>query len=310
MSRHLPELLSGVAVADPSQSGGLQVFGLRHNFPSPLTYRTLDDAIADASLEVTEVSEGGSVPTLRLVNKSDTWLFLMAGEQLIGAKQNRVLNTSLMVAGHADVPIPVSCVEQGRWSHRSHAFGSHGTASHGKLRKVLTESVTTSYHADATPRSDQGKVWGEVSRKLGSVRSSSDTMALEQAYTDTKPLLDRFDAELPSAPEGCNGVVFALHGQVVALDLFDQPSTLVKLWPKLVRAFALDAIEPPTEAVPPAVTKAAVAEWLAKLTTVTPDQFKSPGLGDDMRLKTAEMVGAGLVVEESMVHLQAFPSTF
>jgi hypothetical protein len=63
-----------------------------------------------------EVSRGGSVPELKVVNKSDRMLLILDGEGLVGAKQNRIVNTTILIAGNTTTVIPVSCVEQGRWS--------------------------------------------------------------------------------------------------------------------------------------------------------------------------------------------------
>ena len=63
-----------------------------------------------------EVSRGGSVPELKVVNKSDRMLLILDGEELVGAKQNRIVNTTILIAGNTATVIPVSCVEQGRWS--------------------------------------------------------------------------------------------------------------------------------------------------------------------------------------------------
>lgn len=71
---------------------------------------------------VTEVSEAGSVPFLQVANGADRPLLLVDGEELIGAKQNRILNTTVLVAAHAEVTIPVSCVERGRWGYRGREF--------------------------------------------------------------------------------------------------------------------------------------------------------------------------------------------
>jgi hypothetical protein len=303
MSR-VVELLRRVQVVAPQTVGGLQVFGLKLSEVKPLSYSTLDEALSQNELEVTEVSEGGSVPTLKVTNKSDHRVFLMAGEHLIGAKQNRVLNTSIMIEKKSEVPIPVSCVEQGRWSYRSRNFGSHGTTSHGKLRKMMTTSVTESYLACAAPISDQGEVWNEVNRKLTSMGSVSGSHAMEQVYEDHGKKLEDFTKEL-LVPEGCDGAVFVVHGQVAGIDLFDQSGTLKKLWPKLLRGYAIDVLE---ENAPDArsLTTAEVETWLQQATQAEPKSFPSPGVGEDIRLKSPTVTGATLVVDSQPVHLQLF----
>ena len=127
MPSSLSERLQHVQVSEPTEAGGLQVFGLRWEQEGGLSYVTLDDGLASGLLEVTEVSSGGSVPTLKVTNKGDTMAFLMAGEQLAGGKQNRVLNASIMVGARTELPLPVSCVERGRWAYRSAQFGSTGS---------------------------------------------------------------------------------------------------------------------------------------------------------------------------------------
>ncbi|HEY1376171.1 MAG TPA: DUF6569 family protein [Gemmataceae bacterium] len=303
MPAAVADLLPGLTVTAPQHAAGLTVFGLSGPADDPLDYATLDDALAAGSLEVTELSEGGTVPTLKLVNRGGR-VFLMAGEQLVGAKQNRVLNTSLFVDAGAELPVPVSCVEQGRWAYRSRQFGSTATASHGKLRAIMAKQVSASYAAFARPESVQGEVWREVSRKLTAVGSSSDTVALEQAYDDRRDRLNDALTQL-TPPAGCRGVVFAVHGRVVGADLFDRPATLAKLWPKLVRAYALDALEQPDNAAPPP-TAEAVQDWLRRACDAALRSYPSPGVGEDVRLTGPGVVGAGLVVDGRPVHVQLF----
>jgi hypothetical protein len=296
--------LRHASVHSPVESGGLQVFGLKIEEPSSLRYQTLDEALGTGLLEVTEISEGGSVPTLRLVNRSDSRVFLMAGEQLVGAKQNRVLNTSIMVDRHSEMPIPVSCVEQRRWSYRSAQFSSSGLTSHHKLRRELSESVTTSFHSTGRPGSDQSRVWSEVHRKLSSMGSNSETMAMEKAYEDTRPILDGMLRTL-TAPAGCCGAVFAIQGKIVGMDLFDQPQTLAKLWDKLIRGYAIDALEHRQES-PQTTTADTVRTWLGTLDTLQDQAFPSPGIGEDVRLQGGKMSGSSLRVESWPVHTQVF----
>jgi hypothetical protein len=304
MSHPLSDFLAAVQVADPQEAAGLQVFGLRRPSDTALAYTTLDDALAAGTVEVNEVNESGSVPTLRVSNRADTLVFLMAGEQLVGAKQNRVLNASLMVDAHTDLPIPVSCVEAGRWGYRSRHFSSSGTSSHSHLRHKMAKQVTASYRSSGRPASDQGEVWQEVARKLDKMGSSSPSSALHQAYQDHMSRLGDVVGRLP-APEGCCGAAFAVRGRLAGVDLFDRPETLTRLWPKLVRAYAIDALEEPESTEAP-LTPEAVRQWLLSATAAKAEPFKSPGLGDDVRLEGPNLVGAGLVVREQPVHVELF----
>ena len=87
-------------------------------------YDTLDEALNSGAARITETSDSGTVPELTFLNESDTPVFLMDGEELVGAKQNRVLNLSIMAPAGQTITIPVSCVEAGRWAHTSSEFRS------------------------------------------------------------------------------------------------------------------------------------------------------------------------------------------
>jgi len=300
---HLSERLQSVEILEPSEAGGMQVFGLRWPVHSGLTYRTLDEALADGQLEVTEVNDGGSVPALKVTNKSEFMAFLMAGEQLKGGKQNRVLNASIMVPAHGELPIPVSCVERGRWGYRSAQFGSAGSSSHSKLRHLMHLHATEGFRDHGLPSSKQGEVWQEVDRKLGETHSMSGTQMLQQAYEDTEVAL-RDTVEQLELPAGASGAVFVLSGRIVGFDLFDKPETLAKLWPKLVRAYAIDAYTEPESGK--SLTVAEVAHWLRSAGQGKEEVFKSPGVGDDVRVESKELVGACLLVEDQPVHVEAF----
>ena len=147
MQTQLRQAMSHVEVTEPSIAGGLQVFGLRWPVPGDLAYLTLDEALEAKTIEVTEVDEHGSVPELHIVNRGGTMVFLMAGEPLIGAKQTRVLNASMMVPADSKLPVPVSCVEQGRWGYQSRRFRGGGSATHAQLKKMMTRQSTRASRA-------------------------------------------------------------------------------------------------------------------------------------------------------------------
>jgi len=100
----------------------------------------------------------------------------------VGAKQNRIMNTSELIAAHTKSKIPVSCVEAGRWGYRSRCFDSSGTHSPVMLRRVLKASVSRSVREKRGYRSDQGEVWDEVARQQMALGAVSGTSAMSDTF--------------------------------------------------------------------------------------------------------------------------------
>ena len=98
----LPE----VRVGDPIRHEALAVFPLFSAVDLGVDYLLSDEAIQAGSVTVEEISEGGSVPNLLVTNQGDSRVLFLEGEELRGAKQNRVLNTSVLVAAHSKTPDP------------------------------------------------------------------------------------------------------------------------------------------------------------------------------------------------------------
>ena len=88
---------------------------------------------------------------------------LLDGEELIGAKQNRILNTTIMIEAKTTQKIPVSCVEQGRWRHVSAKFAS-GMYAPPELRQNKSRAVSRGYASCGQAVSDQSEVWHNVQR--------------------------------------------------------------------------------------------------------------------------------------------------
>jgi hypothetical protein len=229
-------------VGEPIRHDGLAVFPLFAESSSGVEYVLSDEAIQAGSVAVEEVSEAGSVPDLAVENKGDVRVLFLEGEELVGAKQNRILNTSVLVAAHSKTKIPVSCVEAGRWGYKSRRFGSGGTHSPSRLRYHLKASVSRSLKAERSYRSDQGEVWAEVARQQEALGAFSRTSAMADTFEAHRKRLDEFREKLRYA-DGAIGVAVAVGDQVVACDLFDKPSTCEKVWSRLLSGFMLDALE-------------------------------------------------------------------
>src|SRR6185437_2130827 len=94
-------------------------------------------------VSVTE-TEQATVPELRLMSKGDLPTLILGGEQVIGGLQHRIVNTTLLVPARSVFDLPVSCVEQGRWSEQTVAFGV-GETAFPKLRGQMLVQVSSGY---------------------------------------------------------------------------------------------------------------------------------------------------------------------
>ncbi|PAY19062.1 hypothetical protein CKO51_13085 [Rhodopirellula sp. SM50] len=175
-------------------------------------------------------------------NKSDKLVLFLEGEELVGAKQNRVLNTSVLVAAHRKAKIPVSCVEQGRWSHRSTYFGSSGSHSPSKLRRALKGSVSKSLREAKGHASDQRQVWQEEAAFHASHGVHSKTAAMSDAFESFQQRIQSVQSKLGYI-EGATGLAVAIGDQVLSLDLFDSPTTCEQVWDRLLTGAIVDSLK-------------------------------------------------------------------
>src|SRR5690349_9572930 len=183
MLKEVPEvakLLATILTGEPVTHGALAVIPLlAPNLDDP-GWLTLQEAGDRA--RVTEVSEAGSVPFLRMANGADRPLLLLDGEELIGAKQNRILNTTVLVAAHTEVIIPVSCVEQGRWGYRGRQFHPGDASLYASLRARKAAHVNQSLRAGRGHRADQSEVWAHLADRASRLRVVSATGAMRDVY--------------------------------------------------------------------------------------------------------------------------------
>lgn len=287
-----------VRVGAPVSHQKLTVFPLFLEAPAAPNYRLSEEALADGSAVVEEVTEGGSVPQLAVDNKADSLVLFVEGQELRGAKQNRVLNASVLIAAHTKTVLPVSCVEQGRWRYVSKKFTSSDTHSSSKLRAVLKKSVYDSCTSGGGHRSDQGAVWGEVSRQMSSLGSTSMTMAMADTVTTHKPAIERHVAEVPYA-EGAAGLAVAVGGKIVCVDLFDASETCRKVWPRVISGMVLDSLE--EKDVAP-VSEADVQTALDSLRTADWKAVPAAGAGEEQRAESERWHSSVLTLNGSLIH--------
>jgi len=302
----LQEEFSGIETGPSTQFRNLILFPLvRRNTPArPLDYLLLEDGIAQGKVRVTEVHAGGSVPELRLENNADLPVLLVDGEELVGAKQNRVLNLTILAPAKQVTVIPVSCVEAGRWGMSWADLKTADYMMYSLGRGERLAQVTESMRSNGTRKSDQQAVWRNIAAKATRLKASSPTGAMSAIFESQASSLEEFTRAF-TWQEGQCGVAFAIGGRVLGLEVFDHAEAMRRFFQKLVRSYALDALDADSSAHEPASVETACA-LVTQIGAAQSFAEQALGLGKDVRFNGPEISGAALWAQERYVHICSF----
>jgi hypothetical protein len=297
----IAKTLGQILTGEPLSHGPLTVTPLLAPLLTDPDWLTL--AEAGTRVSIGEVSEGGSVPELRVENRADRPLLLLDGQELVGAKQNRILNTTVLVAAQSAVTIPVSCVEHGRWQYRSRRFAPGDASLYASIRRKKADAVSRSLKLSQAHLSDQAGIWDDLADKHARHAVPSATGAMRDFYAQHEEAVARArEALAPVA--GQVGAVVHLSGRWIGLDLLPGPRLFARAWAPLCAGYAADAIgEKPGPAPEPAADAV-----LAMLLDAPVEAAPAVGLGGEYRLVGDRVTGAALVAEERVAHLMAFPA--
>lgn len=269
-------------------------------------YRTLGEALATWDIAITEVSAAGSVPDLLVVNRANKPVLLIDGEELAGAKQNRVLNTSILIKEVSETKIPVSCTEQGRWSYASQAFSESGNVMTHKARARKTRSVHQSLESCGAPMSNQGEVWDGVAELQVKACCMSPTSAMSDVYKARDEDLRKCD-EIFKPVANQVGLLAFIGGKPAGADMVSLSSAYAKLHPKLVRSYTLEGLlDDKAKPVTSDGLTSRAKEFLAEIAAAEERQFPSVGHGNDYRYKAKALAGSVLVHENEVIHAAFF----
>ena len=300
----IKESVGRLNIKEKTSYKNLTVFPLRIEDPRDPDYLTLDQAMEARLVQIKEISTHGSVPELLVENSGVQPVLLLDGEELVGAKQNRVLNVTILVPAKAKIYVPVSCVEGGRWSHTSPDFRSSGQAQYARGRAGKAASVSASMDRIGSRHSDQGQVWSVISRKLGSMELSSPTAAMGCIYEENRDSMKDYREVFSVSPDQA-GAVFGIGERVAGVEFFDSPSTFRKLFPKILQSYAIDAMELRDKETS-APDQSDATGLLSQIAETPFQSYPAVGMGTDLRVSGKDLVGGGLVVEDQVIHFVAF----
>jgi hypothetical protein len=189
--------------------------------------------------------DGAQVNKLAITNKSGKKLVLIAGEMVVGGKQDRIVGHDCIISS-SDTPVPldVFCVEHGRWSGGA-AFADN-QASAGRADGGAKMMASPKVREKAQAKKDQGLVWEAVAKSVSENQVATSTGDLKSVYQDKRvgSTLEGYERAFKDKLKGANvvGVVVAIGGKVISADVFASPRLFQAYWPKMLRSYALEAM--------------------------------------------------------------------
>lgn len=294
----IDKYISSIEVGAPVEYKNLKIFPL--NIDGPLSVRkfiTLDEAMEKGWLKIREIGTG-TVNFVEIKNNGDEPVFILTGEMITGAKQDRMIKADVLLPPNSNwIKIGVYCVEHGRWVSVSSEFKSSGLVVPNVVRQT------------AKLKESQTEVWAEVARTQDKLGISSGTGTVMANYEDkeVQKIVANYNKNLKKIPElskSTIGVVVTTQDRIICLDIFANNSLLDKLWDKLVKSYVMDAIEGGKSSI----NKKEVEEFIKQLKEAKVVSVGTPGLGDLLTIESNAGKGSALVYENSLVHMDFFPS--
>ena len=307
MESFFTQYLSTLQIGDLSTHKNMSIAPLFTSASHGPDYVTLQEAMQEGWVQITELGRSGSVPDIQVTNSGPSSVLLLDGEELVGAKQNRVLNTTILLKPSSETIIPVSCTEQGRWAFADlnlPAFVHSDTVMPLRVRAQKARSVAESLSAGRGHRADQQEVWQDVPDFLIRAEVSSPTRAMHDAYVTKAEELEPYTQAFPCEPRQRGCLVF-VNGKVAGLDLLSRETAYQALHPSLLKSYSMEAlIDQRKDFEMPSAAKA--RDFLKALEACRQSKHASVGLGQDHRFSGDGLVGSALVCDESVVHLAFF----
>jgi len=305
------------SLGQPQHHENLTIFPVLAEKERELPYLVMADALNHGILTIGE-KNGGEVPILLATNAGIVPILILDGEQLIGAKQNRMTNRSILLPPHSITEIPVSCMEQGRWRHQSDHFSPAPQHAPSKVRRKARETeANASYMAEARGPGErssyrdlaqaQGEVWDEIREFGDKLGGASDTGALNSIFESRRGQMGQWIEAFPLLQDQIG--LAAFHGKApLAMDAVGSPSLYGKVHERLLTGYVLDAMEEWKPGKPPALPSSNDAEQLIESLGHT-ERVPSLSVGaGEYRILRGRLLGGELVNGDQLVHLSAFPA--
>jgi len=210
---------------------------LYREFKGMGNYITLEKAIRESKIRVSEVSAGGTVNTLKFRNTSKDSILISMGDIVKGGKQDRVIEKDTLIVPGQEISLSVYCVEHGRWSPSS--TGRNFNGYHSQINNVVRKSIVK--------EKSQGKVWDNVAKfntAFGTTTSTGTYTAITQSDTFNKSLKDYKDAFRKAILTDSTivGLLAVTGDRIIGCDIFATPNMFKEQMENLLTSYVSEAV--------------------------------------------------------------------
>ncbi|HEX5873605.1 MAG TPA: DUF6569 family protein [Pyrinomonadaceae bacterium] len=243
-------VISDYRLSGPYTHENLTVFLVHGKDQTTKTFLTLQEALAQKKVRVYETNE---VNELAIRNLSNQDVYVQAGDIVRGGDQDRMISVDFIVPPRSGrVPIAAFCVESGRWNRRgredSSSFSSSANSVATKDLKLAAKSEKSQQAVWDNVKVAQEKLADNVvnaSARPSGILNSTASYELSVEDSNVKEATAKYTNALAgivrSKPDVI-GYVFAINGEVNSADVYASRALFIKLWPKLLKSSAVEAI--------------------------------------------------------------------
>jgi hypothetical protein len=293
-------------VSEPLKISNLIFYGISSRMETEENnYLSLPKALEQNLVDVDEISTEGMVESLKITNKSPQKLLILDSEQIVGTKlkQNRVVNTTILVPGRTTINIPTSCCEQHRWSPiQSNRFSVSESLYfvEGRINRF-----SDMYHSPQAKQADQYRIWSEIDDKLDEFNTSSYTSSVDRAYQKKKSHIEKIVKSFQPEPQDI-GVVYGVGNRLIGMDIFSSNQIFRTYLPKIIRSVALDSFK--RQNVQSSLSKKDALKFFELVRRADKQEHRAveSALGQEIRFDDEMIVGSGLFYKQKAVHFAAF----
>ncbi len=306
MSDVIDDVLNQIKFFEAENYENMSVIGVNIPENNKIDLMSLKTGLDLGLVEISEISKSGSINEVKVINNAVTPLLLLDGEEIIGSKQNRIINTTIIIPGKSEKIIPVSCTESGRWNYTSKKFRYSEHMASSRVRQNKLRSVTGSLRSTSSYQSNQSEVWRNIADTAEDLELNNETNALYDSYTKKGSDIDDYRQAF-NLHEKQNGLIVYINGKLVGFELIYNSTRYKEYHNKIIESYIIDAISKKENEY--TMKELNNKDIVDEIRTSKREKFDSVGLGMDYRFENDDIEGSAVIYQDNLINASFFMKT-